>query len=78
MIPQSRSTATQPLRLHRLLVTLLSAHTPRPSLMGSAVAAVRRAGSSTPHPAEGQYATTCYVVRFWQEFSALSFRRKLL
>ena len=39
MIPQSRSTATQPLRLHRLLVTLLSAHAPRPSLMGSAVAA---------------------------------------
>src|SRR5271166_7120861 len=57
---------------------LLSAHAPRPPLVGSAVAAARRAGSSNPYPAGGQYATTCYVFRFWQKFSELSFRRKLL
>src|SRR5271166_5050204 len=57
-------TASSPLRLHRPLVTRLSAHAPRPPLVGSAVAAARRAGSSTPHPAGGQYATTCYVFRF--------------
>ena len=38
----------------------------------------RGAGSSTPYPAGGQYATTCYVFRFWQKFSEPSFRRKLL
>jgi len=31
-----------------------------------------------PHRAGGQYATTCYVFRFWQKFFDPSFRRKLM
>ena len=31
-----------------------------------------------PHRAGGQYATTCYVSRFWQKFFDPSFRRKLM
>ena len=55
----SLTTGRYPLAPHPTL------HAPRSS--GSAVDAARRAGYSTPLPAEGQHATKCYVFRFFAE-----------
>ena len=61
-----------------LLVTILSPHAPRLTIVG--VRSRCRAPSWVQHspPGRRQHATTCYVFRFWQKFSELSFRRKLL
>src|SRR5208337_1984413 len=59
------------------LVTILSPHAPRPTTVGIRVDAARRTGYSTPYPAGGQHATTCYVFRFRQKFGEPCVRRKL-
>ena len=61
-----------------LLVTILSPHAPRLTVVG--VRRRCRAPSWVRHSPHSrrQHATTCYVFRFWQKFSELSFRRKLL
>ena len=64
------------LRIRWPLVTFLSPHVPRSS--GSAVDAGRRAWYKTPLPAEGQYATKCYVFPGFRKFGKLGVRHKLL